>query len=234
VHLEPDMPPDRQMALMFIENEHRIPVSPIDEGLFYKSLLEQGWTKARVAHKLQVSGPRINNRLDIIALQPEIQAMFLDGRLPLLSADDLLAIKDEGDRLRLAKMLAGRNLALGRIEALAAEVAEHGMDHLLQTSRSQYDRKAAKKQPGGEARRFPEGERIGLAALQVAARATCKACDAAPYIELPKQVAGEEANDAASGVCDVCPVRDLVDACALCPLVDFLGRLAGDGGSHGR
>jgi len=225
IRLEPDMPPERQQSLMFVENEHRVPISPVDEGLFYQSLLEQGWTKSKIALRLKVSQTRVNNRLDIVALAPEIQAMFLDDRLPIWSAGDILSIDNEGDRLRLARMLAGRQLALGRIKALCEQVAEKGIDSLL-----------AKKPPAASAappfRQFtrPRGinpdDRIGLAALRAGVLAACRTCDAAPAVALPSAVTGGQVEAAADDVCCTCPVRDLADACAVCPLVAFLESLS--------
>lgn len=218
------MDADRQRELIFIANEHREPLNPVEEGLFYQSLHDQGWPKSRIAHRLSVSGPRVDNRLLIASFCEDMQAMYADGRLPLLSASHFAAIADEHDRLRLARLLAGRNLPIGRIETLAAQVAEHGMDALLDKARPEYS-KATSRKSGGQARTLPASERIGLAAIQTAAIATCRGCDAVPTVALPAEITGAVVNAVSEQVCTTCPVRDIADACAVCPLVDFLARL---------
>jgi ParB family chromosome partitioning protein len=218
--LEPGMPVERQLALMAIENLHRIPVDPVHEGLFYASLLAQRWSKARISSRLRVSGARINNRLAIAASSPRMQAWFSDGQLPLLAAEPLAAIPNDEDREKLAQLLAGRNLKLDRIHALCERVATHGLEGKAPDKPA---RPSDRSNLRVEAR--PPGRRIGLAALQAAALETCEACDVAQPLRLPESVTGQAANEAAGAVCAGCSVRDLTNACEMCPLVEFLKHL---------
>lgn len=222
---------DDQMEIIFAGNEHHEPVGPVDEGHFYQSLVDQGWPKVQIAARLGASAPRIDNRIDIVSMCEEIQDMYAAGRLPLMSAGHLVAIENESDRLRLARMLAGRNLALSRIETLARQVAEHGMDALFNEAVPVGRRTATKKAPS-RPNPVPAGRRIGLAALQAAVAATCSACDAAPRVRLPEGLDAGDVNAVAESVCNTCSVRDLADACAMCPLVDLLARLGRNGGGR--
>jgi ParB/RepB/Spo0J family partition protein len=120
VRLEPDMPPERQLALVIVENVHRVPLSPLDEGLHHQALAEQGWTKARMSRETSVSELRINNRLALAQLEPSVQDLILDGQLPLLSAEPLLTIAGVADRVNLAHLMAGQGLSLPRMRLICA------------------------------------------------------------------------------------------------------------------
>lgn len=205
---------------------------PSAEGRLYHNLLDEGWTKARIKKYHGAGHPRIANRLAIHQLPPEVQAMYDDGRLPLMSAGHLLAIPGENDRLTLARLLAGRDLPLARVEALAALVARGGIDALL----GQTPAPAAANGNGANgasagtgclpAHVALAGERIGLAVIQAAVVSVCKTCDAVPVVKLPPTLPGSDIDAAAGKVCDACFVRDLAGACDQCPLVEFLATLA--------
>jgi ParB/RepB/Spo0J family partition protein len=255
VRLEPDMPPERQLALMIVENVHRVPLSPLDEGLHYEALAEQGWTKARMSRKMSVSEPRINNRLALAQLEPSVQDLILDGQLPLLSAEPLLAITGVADRVNLAHLMAGQGLSLPRIRLMCQAVAERGLDALSAEGNRGAGRIEGTGQAaaaaGGNGTGSPstaEGQsapqrvqkaqvpgngsprrmapRVGLAALRAGALDVCRRCKAACRLELPKEMTFEQVEEAQMVVCGKCEVRAVINACQACPLNEFLGELA--------
>lgn len=76
-------------AARVVENTQRADLAPLDEAHAYQSLLDLGWTRARIAAETGQPPSRITARLDLLALPAQAQAMVRAGDLPLTHARDL-------------------------------------------------------------------------------------------------------------------------------------------------
>lgn len=79
-----DVCDEEAAALMLAENTAREDLDPIDEALAYKSRMDAfGWTVADVAQKAGVSAVRVNFRLKLLTIRPDIQELVRKGQIAL-------------------------------------------------------------------------------------------------------------------------------------------------------
>jgi len=105
--------------LQLIENLHREDLSPLDEGLAYKALLDRDGASARdLGRRLGISDQRIRDRVRVV-LHPATAAALREGRLPYNVAREILkAAPSVRDRL-CALLEAGASLT--EADLLAAQ-----------------------------------------------------------------------------------------------------------------
>ena len=108
------------LELALIENLQREDLNPIEEARGYRKLLnEYQMTQSELADKVSKSRSTITNALRLLDLPDEVQEMVHDGRLSAGHARAILAVPDEGARLRLAQKTAGEGLSVREVENLA-------------------------------------------------------------------------------------------------------------------
>lgn len=79
-----DLSDEEASAVMLAENVSRADLDPIDEALAYANRIDLfGWTVADVAQKAGVSQVRVQFRLQLLALKPDLQKLVRDGQLPI-------------------------------------------------------------------------------------------------------------------------------------------------------
>jgi ParB family chromosome partitioning protein len=65
-----------------VENLQRHDMNPIDEAHAFRTLLDQGYTIARVVEELELSGPQVvQNRIDLLDLTEDVQRLVAAGTL---------------------------------------------------------------------------------------------------------------------------------------------------------
>ena len=123
--------------LQLIENLHREDLSPLDEGLAYKALLDRDGVTARdLGRRLGISDQRIRDRVRVV-LHPATAAALREGRLPynvareILKAappvrDRLCALLEAGASLTEADLLAAQALPAPDADAPVDEGEEAG------------------------------------------------------------------------------------------------------------
>lgn len=74
---------DREMRLRAnVENLMRLDMNPMEEALAYNGLIKDGLTIAEIAEQLGFKGrDRVQNRLNLLALTPTVQALVATGTL---------------------------------------------------------------------------------------------------------------------------------------------------------
>lgn len=78
--------------VMLDENLHRADLDPLDEAAAYaKRMAKYGWTAKDLAQRHRVSETRVRERLALLHLREDIQALIRSGHLPLKYA---LAMRD--------------------------------------------------------------------------------------------------------------------------------------------
>jgi ParB family transcriptional regulator, chromosome partitioning protein len=135
-------PDDRAMlVLAIVENVQRAELSPLEEALGYKQLIDEfGFTQAEVAESVGRERSTVANLLRLLQLPASVQRMVSEGRLSMGHARALLGLEDER-----------------AIADLAREVADAAM-----TVRAVEDRVREKREESGRAgkkqKALPEGE----------------------------------------------------------------------------
>jgi ParB family chromosome partitioning protein len=108
------------LELALIENLQREDLNPIEEARGYRKLLnEYQMTQSELADKVSKSRSTITNALRLLDLPDEVQDMVHGGRLSAGHARAILAVPDEGARLRLAQKTADEGLSVREVENLA-------------------------------------------------------------------------------------------------------------------
>ena len=86
--LETRLADEAAAAMALIENIQREDLNPIDRALGYRTLItELGLTQAELAGRMGEERSSVANFMRLLELQPAVQEMVKDGRLPLAHAD---------------------------------------------------------------------------------------------------------------------------------------------------
>lgn len=105
------------MELALIENLQREDLSPIEEALGYKTLMDTyGFTQEDVSRSVGKSRPAVANVLRLLNLPDEVIAMVRSGELSAGHARTLLALKDESKILELARLAVDNDASVRELE----------------------------------------------------------------------------------------------------------------------
>lgn len=97
-------------AIMLAENVARADLDPVDEALAYQTRIDRyGWTVEDVASRAGVSSIRVQFRLKLLALRPELLRLVRSGQLPIGYAQTLSAAGLDVDRQAIAVRLLQEN-----------------------------------------------------------------------------------------------------------------------------
>ena len=199
-----------------VANIHRSPLTPIEEAHAYRVLRDgHGLNTNRIAKKVGLSYGVVQSRLLLLELEPEIQELIGQCRLPhdITVSKALLDIPDPAARVKLAQALAARGSSIKTARTAARKLAQSLAAPLLKDKDSNppavalaLHRSGALKKANWDALR-QLGYLPPWPAVVLAARATCRAC--ALY------------EHASESVCKECPsvalLRSLVDAAHVRP-----------------
>lgn len=111
---------DKQTAeLALIENVQRSDLNAIEEAIAYKTLVEKfSLTQEFIAQKMGKSRSYIANFIRLLNLAKPVQNLVLHNKLSMGQAKPLLAINDEQTQIKLAELIAEKNLSARKVEAL--------------------------------------------------------------------------------------------------------------------
>ncbi|MBE2198114.1 MAG: ParB/RepB/Spo0J family partition protein [Anaerolinea sp.] len=93
-----DSDDDLALEIMLVENLQREDLNPMEEAWAYQKRMEAGWSKARLVQVAQTSYSRVNSRLKLLALAPEIQVLVRQGHLNLGYAEEISQLSHDGQR----------------------------------------------------------------------------------------------------------------------------------------
>ena len=109
------------LRLALIENIQRSDLNSVEEARAFKALIDKtGMTQDSLAKVLSKSRSSITNTLRLLDLSPEILEMVADGRLTAGHARALLSIRDEEQRIAMARQIIAGNLSVRQTENLVA------------------------------------------------------------------------------------------------------------------
>jgi ParB family chromosome partitioning protein len=106
-----------QLELMLVENLQRRALSPLQEARAFRRLLDAGLTQADVARRVGVPAATVHERLLILRLVPEAQALYGRNALPVTAARVLASVGDPDRQRRVAALAATRGLTVPALEA---------------------------------------------------------------------------------------------------------------------
>lgn len=115
-----EMTDSEMMQLALIENLQREDLSPIEEALGYKSLIDaHSFTQDEVAKSVGKSRPAVTNALRLLNLPDEIIEMLKNDEISAGHARALLAFSDKDLMIKVAKSIKPQDLTVRDIERLA-------------------------------------------------------------------------------------------------------------------
>ena len=113
------------MELALIENLQREDLSPIEEALGYKALIdEHGFSQEEVATSVGKSRPEIANSLRILKLPDSVLEYVKQDKISAGHARALLMLDNEEDMLELAELIYKKDLSVRQAEKLAKKKPE--------------------------------------------------------------------------------------------------------------
>ncbi|MCC6627910.1 MAG: ParB/RepB/Spo0J family partition protein [Chloroflexi bacterium] len=105
------------LELALIENLHRQDLSPIEESLAYRRLLnEHQYSQQQLGATLGRSQTYISKRLSLLALDPTVVTMIESGELTASAARELARLKDQALQRETAHAIAAGRLNARQIE----------------------------------------------------------------------------------------------------------------------
>jgi ParB family transcriptional regulator, chromosome partitioning protein len=102
-----------------LENVHRSPLNPLEEGAAYQQLLDDfGCTHDELAARLGRSRPHISNTMRLLRLSPAVQRRVAAGVLSAGHARALLAVESAEHQERLAGRVVAEGISVRGLEEL--------------------------------------------------------------------------------------------------------------------
>lgn len=220
-----------QLLTMIVTAKFRYDPDPISEALHYRRLIdEEGYSPSKIAQATGIAVTTIDNRLKLLTLEPEIQELIGNRKLPAdrRATNAFLSVPDTHARVKLAQRLANDGVTIKAIvtacERLATRLKEKSGRPTLSVKTGSPPALAI----GAQGKTVSSKETVKWDHVRDAVKAVCKECDI--RLSLLKSAAPEPAwsliAHAAEETCGGCNVRDIKGACNQCPAVDIIRRLA--------
>ncbi len=110
------------MELALIENLQREDLTPLEEALGYKVLMdEHGFSQEEVAQSVGKSRPAVANALRLLKLPESISEYLKDGRISAGHARALLTLEDEDLMKDLAEEIVNKDLSVRQVEKICKQ-----------------------------------------------------------------------------------------------------------------
>jgi ParB family chromosome partitioning protein len=106
------------LEVSIIENLQREDVSPLEESAMFRKMTDLGYTLRQLAQKIGKDKGYVENRIRLAEAPPEIRELVSLRKDTLSHAYELMKIRDERTRRRLAKKVAAGELTLSRLRAI--------------------------------------------------------------------------------------------------------------------
>jgi ParB/RepB/Spo0J family partition protein len=106
------------LEVSIIENLQREDVSPLEEAAMFRKMTDLGYTLRQLAQKIGKDKGYVENRIRLAEAPPEIRELVSLRKDTLSHAYELMKVRDERTRKRLAKKVAAGELTLSRLRAM--------------------------------------------------------------------------------------------------------------------
>lgn len=115
-----DLSDSETMQLALIENLQREDLSPVEEAMGYKQLMESySLSQEEIARVVGKSRPAIANSLRLLSLPEEVLRLISDGKLSAGHGRALLAFKDVREMEKAAHLAAAEDISVRELEKMA-------------------------------------------------------------------------------------------------------------------
>ena len=112
-----DLEDDQMLVLALVENLQRENLSPVEEALGYRQLMEDfGLTQKEVAERVGRNRSTVSNTLRLLKLEDDVREMLAAGRLTAGHARALLGLDDPAEQRRLAREVVEEDLSVRAVE----------------------------------------------------------------------------------------------------------------------
>lgn len=106
------------LEVSIIENLQREDVSPLEEAAMFRKMTDLGYSLRQLAQKIGKDKGYVENRIRLAEAPPEIRELVSLRKDTLSHAYELMKVRDERTRKRLAKKIAAGELTLSRLRAI--------------------------------------------------------------------------------------------------------------------
>lgn len=107
------------MEIALIENLQREDLTPLEEALGYKALIdEHDFSQDEVAQSVGKSRPAITNALRLLKLPESITEYLKDGKISAGHARALLSLSNEEQMITVAEEIVSKDLSVRQVEKL--------------------------------------------------------------------------------------------------------------------
>ena len=102
--------------IALLENLQRKNLTPIEEAMSYKKLINKGFTQEEIASKLGISQSSIANKLRLLNLPQEVQDALLYNKISERHARSLLSLSDSDEQKELLNKIINNKLTVKQTE----------------------------------------------------------------------------------------------------------------------
>ncbi len=106
------------LEVSIIENLQREDVSPLEEAAMFRKMTDLGYSLRQLAQKIGKDKGYVENRIRLAEAPPEIRELVSLRKDTLSHAYELMKVRDERTRKRLARKVAAGELTLSRLRAI--------------------------------------------------------------------------------------------------------------------
>ena len=99
-----------------IENVQRQDLTPIEEAVSYKKILDMGMTQEQLAQKLGKTQSTVANKLRLLNLDEEVQEALLDQKISERHARSLLKLSDLKDQVEILNRIISERLTVRKTD----------------------------------------------------------------------------------------------------------------------
>lgn len=120
---------DKESAeIALIENVQRKDLTPIEEAISYKRILDMGYTQETLATKLGKDQSTLANKLRLLNLSDDVQNALLDGQISERHARTLLKLTDEEKQKEMLKRIIDERLTVRQTEEEVKKMGDEAMN----------------------------------------------------------------------------------------------------------
>ena len=115
------------VEIALIENVQRANLTPIEEAISYKKILDMGYIKQEdLAHKLGKTQSTIANKIRLLNLDDDVQEALLENKISERHARSLLRIKENSKQKEMLKRIIDERLTVRRTDEEINKMLENG------------------------------------------------------------------------------------------------------------
>ena len=118
--------------IALIENVQRKNLTPIEEALSYKKILDMGYiTQENLANKLGKSQSSVANKIRLLNLSDEVQEALLENKISERHARSLLSLKTSNQQNKMLERIISERLTVRRTDEEIKKLKESNKDEEL-------------------------------------------------------------------------------------------------------